>query len=125
MSPPFASVTQVANSGCGYDFVGGVNYGPVDNINREYLVVVTTPAGNGSEALSGVIIGYHIQVSPAPATATFVDVPTTSPIFRFVEALVASGITAGCDATHYCPSASLTRGQMAVYLATALGLSWN
>jgi hypothetical protein len=100
-------------------------YGPIDNYYREYIVEVVTPAGDGSESLSGVIIGYHIQVSPPPPSATFLDVPTTSPIFRFVEALVASGITAGCDATHYCPASPLTRGQMAVYLATALGLSWN
>src|SRR5215471_15733262 len=105
---------------CSYTFNSPTPYGPINNGNREYLVEVTTPAGDGSESLSGVIVGYRIQVSPAPTSATFLDVPTTSPIFRFVEALAASGITAGCDATHYCPNASLTRGQMAVYLATAL-----
>lgn len=39
---------------------------------------------------------YTLQVSPAPAVATFSDVPTSHPFFRFIEALVASGITAGC-----------------------------
>jgi hypothetical protein len=34
----------------------------------------------------------------------------------------ASGITAGCSATLYCPDAPLTRGQMAVFLSKALGL---
>jgi hypothetical protein len=97
----------------------------VDNYLNRLSVEVTTQSGANTNSFSGVIIYYQLQVSPAPASATFVDVPTTSPIFRFVEALVASGITAGCDATHYCPNANLTRGQMAVYLATALGLSWN
>ena len=63
-------------------------------------------------------------VSPAPAQATFNDVPTNHPFFQFIEALYASGITAGCQAMPplYCPDSPLTRGQMAVFLAKALGL---
>jgi hypothetical protein len=56
-------------------------------------------------------------------TATFPnDVPTTHPFFRFIEALAASGITAGCDAGSFCPDDPVTRGQMAVFLVAALGL---
>ena len=62
------------------------------------------------------------QVSPAPATATFTDVPVGHPQRQFIEALVAAGITGGCGAGAYCPDAPLTRGQMAVFLAVALGL---
>jgi hypothetical protein len=63
-------------------------------------------------------------VSPAPGTATFNDVPTTHPFFQFIEALHASGITGGCQASPplYCPDNPVTRGQMAVFLAKALGL---
>jgi S-layer family protein len=61
-------------------------------------------------------------VSPAPGTQTFTDVPTTHPFHRFVEALAASGITGGCGGGNYCPDSPLTRGQMAVFLAAALGL---
>lgn len=67
---------------------------------------------------------FRRRVSPAPATATFLDVPTGHPFFQFVEALVDPGITAGCGAGNYCPDAALTRGQMAVFLAKALGLHW-
>ncbi len=63
-------------------------------------------------------------MSPAPATASFTDVPTSHPFFPFVEALTASGITAGCGGGNYCPDDPLTRGQMAVFLSTALGLHW-
>jgi hypothetical protein len=70
------------------------------------------------------VVTWSRTVSPAPATATFADVPTSSGIFRFVEALVASGITGGCGGGKYCPSNPVTRGQMAVFLATALGLHW-
>jgi len=67
---------------------------------------------------------YQLQVSPAPGTATFNDVPTSDPGFQFIEALVSSGITAGCGNGNYCPDAPLTRRQMAVFLSKALGLNW-
>ena len=71
-------------------------------------------------------IYYHRIVSPAPASASFNDVPTNHPFFQYIEALKASGITGGCQASPplYCPDAPLTRGQMAVFLAKALGLHW-
>jgi hypothetical protein len=61
-------------------------------------------------------------VSPAPAVATFGDVPVGRPQHQYIEALVASGITAGCGGGNYCPDAPLTRGQMAVFLSKGLGL---
>jgi hypothetical protein len=67
---------------------------------------------------------YRLQVAPAPATATFPnDVPASHPLFRFVEAMARTGITGGCGTGAYCPDAPLTRGQMAVFIATALGLN--
>jgi hypothetical protein len=52
-------------------------------------------------------VSWTRQVSPAPATATFNDVPTNHLFFQFVEALAKSGITAGCSANPplYCPDA--------------------
>jgi hypothetical protein len=74
--------------------------------------------------ISGARIAWSRVVSAAPATATFNDVPTSHPFFQFVEALAASGITAGCGSSIYCPDNPLTRGQMAVFLSKALGLYW-
>ena len=48
--------------------------------------------------------------------------PVGSAYHRFVEALVASGLTGGCGAGLFCPNAAVTRGQMAVFMATALGM---
>ncbi len=75
--------------------------------------------------LAGMTVGYQLQVSPAPGTATFGDVPTNNPFFQYVEALAASGITGGCGGGNYCPNNPVTRGQMAVFLAKALGLQFQ
>jgi hypothetical protein len=77
-----------------------------------------------SHSFSGAVVKWHRTISPAPITATFNDVPTSDPLFQYVEALAASGITVGCGGGNYCPGNFLTRGQMAVYLAKALGLHW-
>ena len=95
----------------------------VDKLANTYLVNVSLGAADTSTSFRSVRVFYALRVSPAPATATFPnDVPTSHPFFRFVEALAASGVTGGCGAGSYCPDAPVTRGQMAVFLATALGL---
>ena len=86
------------------------------------MLGVNADAFDGTNSTFGVIVGYKLQIPPPPGTASFLDVPTSSPIFRFVEALKASGINAGCDATQGCPNSPLTRGRMAVFLAAGLGL---
>ena len=77
-------------------------------------------------ALGGVRITWRRPVSPTPSAPTFADIPDPHPFFQFIEALAVSGITGGCgDGSNYCPDAALTRGQMAVFLAKALGLHWG
>ncbi len=91
----------------------------MDNTGHYYVIGLATGAGLG---FSNVRVFYRLQASPAPGVATFGDVPTSHPFFQFIEALAASGITAGCGGGNYCPDAPLTRGQMAVFLTKALGL---
>jgi hypothetical protein len=94
----------------------------VDNQATPILVSVSTGA-TSTTTFSTVKFYYRLRVSAAPATATFpVDVPTGHPFFRFVEAMAASGVTGGCGPGAFCPDSPVTRGQMAVFLATALGL---
>jgi len=78
----------------------------------------------GAFALGGARITWHRTVSPPPDSPTFTDVPSGHPFFPYIEALSASGITAGCGDGKFCPDAPLTRGQMAVFLSLALGLHW-
>jgi hypothetical protein len=94
----------------------------IDNNACIYWVRVRMDAGH---VLQKARSQYHLQVSPAPAAATFpVDVPTTHPFFRFVEAMAASGLTGGCGPGSFCPDDPVTRGQLSVFLASALGLHY-
>ncbi len=99
----------------------------VDNHTHSLILLAGGNSMSNSTAVGGMIVGYVLQVSPPPVSPTFNDVPTTHPFFQFIEALHASGITGGCQASPplYCPDSPLTRGQMAVFLAKALGLQWQ
>ena len=95
----------------------------VGNATAYYFIdVIMGNDGTNELRFRGCRITWKRQVSPAPATARFSDVPTTHPMFRYVEAFAAAGITGGCTASTFCPDAPLTRGQMAVFLSVALGL---
>jgi hypothetical protein len=102
-----------------YQNLTPLNY-TVDNFSKwlELRAFVYVPG----TALLGAFLSYKLQVSPAPASATFADVPTNHPYFRFVEALASAGITGGCGGGNYCVNSPITRGEMAVFLAAALGL---
>jgi len=51
--------------------------------------------------------------------STFIDVPPSHPFFTYVETIAANGITGGCGGSYFCPDASVTRAQMAVFLLKA------
>lgn len=119
------SVSSSRGTGCrvsSFD-ISALNY-TVQNSSRELIAYMFIPVSLSTVVFTSASIGYALQVSPGPATATFADVPTTSPQFRFVEALYAAGITVGCGNGDFCPNAPVTRGQMAVFLASALGLEF-
>ena len=113
-------IINTDGSGCGF-VVHDISATPY-TVNNNVRQLGLTVEMFTTQRILGAYIGYTLQVSPAPAVATFTDVPTNSPQFKFVEALVAAGITAGCGGGNYCPDNPITRGQMAVFLAAALGL---
>jgi hypothetical protein len=93
-----------------------------DGTAHVYLISVGMPGG--SPTFAGCWVYYRRQVAPGPAVATFADVPTTSPYFRYVEALYAAGVISGCAGGNFCPGTAVTRGQLAVILSVALGLGY-
>jgi hypothetical protein len=117
------SATTFANSVIVLDIPAGEE---VQNVTCAYFARTTFLLGGDHGEfliLRKVRAGWQRQVSLAPLSATFPnDTPTTHPYFRFIEALAASGITAGCAPGFFCPNNPITRGEMAVFLAVALGL---
>ena len=99
-----------------------------DNQNI-YSIYVDLPATDSSLQFMGVRITYFRTISAPPATSTFSDVSTTMQFFPYIEALAAAGITTGYGDGTFRPDQVVTRGQMAAFLARALGLhhhdSWE
>ena len=89
---------------------GGNNYCPGADVTRAQMAVFLLRSKHGSE-----------YTPPAP-TGVFNDVPVDSWAAKWVEQLAAEGITGGCGGGNYCPEASVTRAQMAVFLVRTFSL---
>jgi cysteine-rich repeat protein len=84
----------------------GGNYCPTNPVTRAQMAVFLLKAKNGS--------GY---TPPACTGTVFTDVPCTGgPFDPWIEDLAAQQITGGCGNNMYCPDATVTRKQMAVFL---------
>ena len=86
----------------------GPSYCPDDSVTRAQMAVLLTRA-------------FALPEAP---DAGFGDIDNNF-ARQQINALAAAGITAGCgrDSPSYCPNDVVTRGQMAVFLARALGLT--
>ena len=121
------SLSSPSFSGGNNEFLSTTIAHTVDNFNYAYyinMLLDNNGAGQQERFYRGAVF-YTLQAAPAPATASFLDVPTTSPFHRYVEALVDAGTTSGCGGGNFCPDAPVTRAQMAVFLTQLLGLSWD
>ena len=90
-----------------------------------YLLRLEFDASENPQYIGAVKVWWRTEVSPAPDTPTFNDVPATDFGYQYIEALAASGITGGCGGGNFCPDTAVTRRQMAIFLAKALGLSYT
>jgi CSLREA domain-containing protein len=69
---------------------------------------------------------YYVPPSCASGGEMFTDVPATSPNCRWVEELARRGVVTGCGSNLYCPTATVTREQLAVFiLVTREGASYS
>jgi hypothetical protein len=93
----------------------------IDNSTNAYVIYISLPVDANLSA-KGVRVLWTRQMSPAPAVATFADVPTTHLYFRAIEAMADSGITVGCGSGNFCSDQNVTRGEFAAFLSRALGL---
>jgi len=81
-------------------------YCPENTVTRAQMAVFLLRGIHGSS-----------YVPPAVGDSTgFADVPTDHPVAAWIKQLAAEGITGGCSNGNYCPDATVTRAQMAVFL---------
>jgi hypothetical protein len=94
---------------------------PTDYQDNGVNEIRVTAFGAGSD-----VIGPPLSRTVNVNNATFGDAPFGAFAWQHIERVARIGITAGCAAGPpklYCPLASVTRGQMAVFLVKAMGLS--
>jgi hypothetical protein len=107
-SPFYRFVETLLHHGVTGGCSGG-QYCPASATTREQMAVFVLIAREGA--------GY---APPACATPVFGDVPASSPFCRFIEELARRAVVSGCGGGNYCPSAAVTREQMAVFVLRAL-----
>ena len=96
----------------------------IDNYNNTYLLECLITGGTSSTRMRGFRAFYNLQISPAPGVASFSDVGTGYWAYQAIEAMASSGITTGFPDGTFRPENTVTRAQMATFLARALGLHW-
>ena len=76
-----------------------------------------------NKTVSGVRLNLNTAIITLLYTPIFADVAPSHPHYTNIQTIYPS-ITSGCatDPLRYCPSSSVTRGQMAVFLIRAMGL---
>jgi hypothetical protein len=80
-----------------------------DSITRGQMAVFVLLAKEGA--------GYQ---PPACTTPVFNDVPASDPSCRWIEELARRGVVGGCGGGAFCPSASVSRAQVSVFLLRTL-----
>jgi hypothetical protein len=94
--------------GCG----DGTTYCPAANVTRAQMAVFLLKAKYGSA-----------YIPPALVDGTgFGDVATDYWAATWIKQLAAEGITGGCGGGNYCPEATVTREQMAIFLVRTFNL---
>jgi hypothetical protein len=86
-------------AGCGNN-----GYCPQETVTRDDMAIFIVRAVYGSDNFA-----YS-------STPHFTDVPANYFAFKWIQALAALGITAGCGTNLYCPGEVVTRDEMAIFI---------
>jgi hypothetical protein len=116
-TPPFADV-PVSNTFCGHikrlkelaitTGCGSNNYCPNDNVPRDQMAAFIVRAVEGEPAATYCGSG-----------SGFADVAQTNGFCRYIKRLAELNITTGCGGGNFCPAQTVTREQMAAFIARA------
>jgi len=126
-----AFLTQIGPTGA---FLASSCIGGSDNNLGQNIAV--TP--NGVTFVSGLTVATNFPATPGAVQTTnagnydafvarvdnepFSDVPPSNAFFNFINVMYETGITGGCatNPLQYCPNSTTTRGEMAVFIITAM-----
>jgi hypothetical protein len=87
---------------------GAGDFCPTAPVSRAQMAVFLLKAKHGAT-----------YVPPPASGSVFADVPASAFAAAWIEQAEAEGISAGCGGGDFCPAASVTRAQMAVFLLKA------
>ncbi len=85
-----------------------LRYCPEDNVTRAQMAVFLLRGIHG-----------NTYTPPSATGAVFIDVPLGTFADAWIEQLALKGISVGCGNGNFCPDATITRAQMAVFLLRA------
>lgn len=113
VAPPFSDVTNSVQ---------------IDHITWMYYADITTGCGGGrycpnSSVQRGEMAAFLDRALSLPPTANdYFNDDNGSPFEISINRLAAAGISTGCGGGNYCPNATVTRAEMASFLARAFNL---
>lgn len=131
-SPTDVFLTRISPDGSSFSFATCI--GGADNDLGQNMAVTPT----GMVYISGATASSNLPTTPGalqPALAgsydalvarvdnePFTDVAPSNPFFNFINVMYEKGITGGCASNppQYCPNSNTTRGEMAVFIVTAI-----
>jgi hypothetical protein len=104
-------------AGCATDL-----YCPAQAVDRWQMGVFIAKSmlGDLAPPTTGTVPGKGDYVCSPGGMSVFADITPGDPACSSIHFIAAEGITAGCNATDYCPREIVDRWQMAVFMATAM-----
>ena len=90
------------------------------SLARTVLILATAAAARGQEATAAALPSNPYAPPACVPGVPFSDITCTTGFDPWIEQFGADGITAGCGGGLYCPNATVTRAQMAVFIEKAM-----
>ncbi len=109
---------------CGWNASGSAPWlaaDPTVHTGSGSAVVTVQPNTTGADRTGSIQVGgFTVNVTQRFTTELFSDVLPSAYYFDAVNLLKGAAITSGCSPTTYCPTESVTRAQMAVFIVRSV-----
>jgi S-layer homology domain len=120
---PAGATYSISDSGADYGTVSPGARAPCFDATADcYAVLVsaaTRPAPHWDATFEETLSDTSVRTWPLHIGGSFSDAASSRADYRYVETVFHHGITSGCGSGVFCPDASVSRAQMAVFLLRA------